>query len=204
MELETNYVFGLKALWSLLHFEFNRLPFVEGLVPFGLNRRKVHENILARLALNEPITLCCVKPLHCTLLSAHWETAPTLFIRWHLTTSKAICRLPGLPICHKKRPSDGCPAAFSESCQKRNLGATNAHRLYHILPLFAMPSRNGAALSSTARIAARSFVCMRLHCLPLRAVANTASPPLQLEFGPYPNRTAAPSYRQSCRWSRCR
>jgi hypothetical protein len=58
MELETNYVFGLKALRSLLHFEFNRLPFVEGLVPFGLNRRKVHENVLARLALNEPITPC--------------------------------------------------------------------------------------------------------------------------------------------------
>jgi len=140
MESETNYVFGLKALRSLLHFEFNRLPFVEGLVPFGLNRRKVHENVLARLALDESITLCCIKPLYCTLLSVHWETAPTLFIRWYLTTSKAICHPHAHPLCHKKRPSDGCPAAFSESCQKRNLGATNAHKEYHILPLFAMPS----------------------------------------------------------------
>lgn len=70
--LEADYAFGLQALGSLLHFELNRLSFVERLVPVGLNGRKVNEDVFAGLALDEPIALCRIEPLHCTLLSTHF------------------------------------------------------------------------------------------------------------------------------------
>jgi len=64
-------VFGLQALWSLLDFEFNRLPFVECFVPLGLNRREVDENVLTGLALDEPIALGRIEPLDSALLFCH-------------------------------------------------------------------------------------------------------------------------------------
>ena len=69
--LQTDDVLSLKTFRSLLNFEFHCLAFVERLVPFGLDRRKVHEHILTGLALNETKTLRCVKPLHCTLFFGH-------------------------------------------------------------------------------------------------------------------------------------
>jgi hypothetical protein len=36
-ELETGDAFGLETLWSLLDFEFHRLPFVEGFVSVSLD-----------------------------------------------------------------------------------------------------------------------------------------------------------------------
>jgi hypothetical protein len=70
MELETNYVFGLKALRSLLHFEFNVLAFVQCFVSIGLNRGEVNEHIFAGLPLDKAVTFRCVKPFHNTLLFA--------------------------------------------------------------------------------------------------------------------------------------
>jgi hypothetical protein len=70
--LEAYYAFSLQALGALLHFEFNGLPLVEGLVPVGLNRREVHKDVLTGLALDKSIALGGVEPLHCTLLSTHF------------------------------------------------------------------------------------------------------------------------------------
>jgi len=71
--LQADDVLSLKTFRSLLDFEFHSLAFVERLVPFGLDRRKVHEHILTGLALNETKTLCCVKPLHCSLFFSHLD-----------------------------------------------------------------------------------------------------------------------------------
>src|SRR5690348_16285680 len=67
--LEASDVRRLQAFRSASDLEFNRLTLVECLVPFGLNGRKVYENILAGLALNEPESLTGVEPFHCSLFS---------------------------------------------------------------------------------------------------------------------------------------
>ena len=69
--LQADDVLSLKTFRSLLDFEFHSLAFVERLVTFRLNRRKVYEHVLTGLALNETKTLRCVKPLHCTLFFGH-------------------------------------------------------------------------------------------------------------------------------------
>jgi len=66
-QLQRGYVRSLQALGAAGHFEFNRLAFVERLVPLRRDGGKVDEHILARLALNESESLRCVKPLHCSL-----------------------------------------------------------------------------------------------------------------------------------------
>src|ERR1700685_338384 len=70
-DLQADYVLRLQTFRSLLHFKFHRLTLVEGLITLGLDRGEMYEHILARLALDEPITLGRIKPLDCTLLSAH-------------------------------------------------------------------------------------------------------------------------------------
>jgi len=67
--LEASDVRRLQAFRSASDLEFNRLTLVERLVPFGLNGRKVYENILAGLALNESESLTGVEPFHCSLFS---------------------------------------------------------------------------------------------------------------------------------------
>lgn len=67
--LEASDVRGLQTFRSAGDLEFNGLSFVERFVPFGLNGRKVYENILAGLALDEPETLAGVEPFHCSLFS---------------------------------------------------------------------------------------------------------------------------------------
>ena len=69
MRLEADYVCGLEALRPAGHFEFNRLSFIERLVPIRLDGGKVYEDVLARLALDESITLAGVEPLDCSLFS---------------------------------------------------------------------------------------------------------------------------------------
>ena len=65
--LEADYVFGLQALGTLADLELNRLALVERLIPFRLDGGKVHEDVLAGLALNEPVALAGVKSIHCTV-----------------------------------------------------------------------------------------------------------------------------------------
>src|ERR1700677_29796 len=71
--LQTDDVLSLQTFRSLLDFEFHCLAFVERLVPFRLDRRKVHKHIFSGLALNETKTLRCVKPLHCSLFFSHLD-----------------------------------------------------------------------------------------------------------------------------------
>jgi len=65
--LEGLYVGRLQALGALGNFEFNRLPFIQRFVSVRLDRGKVHEYILAGLALDESKALARVKPLHYSL-----------------------------------------------------------------------------------------------------------------------------------------
>ena len=65
--LETGDVLGLQALGAFADLEFNRLAFVQRLVPLRLDGGKVDENVLAGLALDEPESLAGVEPLHCSL-----------------------------------------------------------------------------------------------------------------------------------------
>ena len=67
--LEADNVLGLQALRARFHLELHCLSFVQGLIPFRLYGRKVHEDILTGLALDETVTLAGVKPLHCSLFS---------------------------------------------------------------------------------------------------------------------------------------
>jgi len=64
-------VLRLQPFRALFYLELHSLPFIECLVSVRLNRRKVHEHIFTRLALNESITLGGVKPLYRSLLFAH-------------------------------------------------------------------------------------------------------------------------------------
>src|SRR5713101_1135571 len=63
-------VLGLVALGTLPDFKLDCLAFRQSLVAVHLDGREVNEDILARLALDEPIPLGSVKPLHHTLFSA--------------------------------------------------------------------------------------------------------------------------------------
>jgi hypothetical protein len=67
--LEAGYVRCLQALRAAGNFEFNSLAFVQRFVPFRLNCGKVDENVLTGLALDEPIPLAGIEPLHCSLFS---------------------------------------------------------------------------------------------------------------------------------------
>src|SRR6185437_6194683 len=74
VESEADDGFRLQALGTLLHFEFDSLAFVEGLITLGLNCTVVHEDIFATLPLNEPVALAGVKPLYCSLFSTQLLT----------------------------------------------------------------------------------------------------------------------------------
>ena len=71
--LEPCDALSLQPLRALLHFELNGLPFVETFVPFRLDSREVHENVLTGLALDETITFCCVEPLDCSLFCSQFK-----------------------------------------------------------------------------------------------------------------------------------
>ena len=69
MRLEAGNVRCLQTLRSTGYFELNRLAFVQRLITFRLNCRKVDENVLAGLALDESETLAGIEPLYCSLFS---------------------------------------------------------------------------------------------------------------------------------------
>ena len=69
IRLEASDVRSLQTLGTAGDFEFNRLAFVQRLVPIRLDSGKVDENVLAGLALDESIALAGVEPLHCSLFS---------------------------------------------------------------------------------------------------------------------------------------
>ena len=53
----SGYAFSLIALWSLLDLELDHLAFVQCFVSIHLYGGEMHENVFARLALDESITL---------------------------------------------------------------------------------------------------------------------------------------------------
>ena len=67
--LEGGNVRSLQALRTADHFELNRLAVVQRLIPIGLNRREVDENVLAGLTLDESKALAGIEPLYCSLFS---------------------------------------------------------------------------------------------------------------------------------------
>ena len=60
-------VLGLQTLGTLRHLELHTLAFLQAAETAGLDRGEVHENILATLAADKPVTLGIIKPLHCSL-----------------------------------------------------------------------------------------------------------------------------------------
>jgi hypothetical protein len=68
--LDLRDVLSLKALGALADLKLHKLAFVQRLVSIHLDGGEVNEDIFTRLALDEPITLCCVEPLHHTLFSS--------------------------------------------------------------------------------------------------------------------------------------
>ncbi len=78
--LNAGNALSLQALRALLYFELHQLAFIERLVPVHLNGRKVNEDVLAGLALNESVSLGRIEPLHHTLFSCQiW----TPLFRWN-------------------------------------------------------------------------------------------------------------------------
>ena len=67
--LEGGNVRSLQALRTADHFELNRLPVVQRLIPVGLNRGEVDENVLSGLALDESKAFAGIEPLYCSLFS---------------------------------------------------------------------------------------------------------------------------------------
>jgi len=59
----------LKAFGALEQIELHGLTFIQGAVAVLLDRGEVHEHIFSRGALDEPISLRPVEPLHCSFLS---------------------------------------------------------------------------------------------------------------------------------------
>src|SRR5437899_191496 len=75
--LEACDVLRLKALRALLYFKLHRLAFIEGLVAVHHDGGEVYEDIFSGLALDEPVALRSIEPLHCSLF-LHFRTSHTM------------------------------------------------------------------------------------------------------------------------------
>ena len=62
--LQLHNVARLRAFWSFFNVELNLLAFLQGLVPFALDRGEMYEHIVLFRNGNEPKTLLRVKPLY--------------------------------------------------------------------------------------------------------------------------------------------
>src|SRR5437773_10925792 len=93
--LHANDVRGVQPLLSGLHFQLHRLPFAERLEPVHLDRREMHEDVLATFLLNEAVPLRIIEPLH--LSPGH---------------SKSLLQSPTI---RHERPPDPLSSARSES-----------------------------------------------------------------------------------------
>jgi hypothetical protein len=76
--LKRLYVFGLPTLGAALYFEADLLPFLQRAEAAGLNRREMHEDIVAVLARDKAKAFCIVKPLYSSL--------------FHCVSSVSLCR----------------------------------------------------------------------------------------------------------------
>src|SRR5258708_4153090 len=92
---------GYKAL---LYFEFHRLAFIQGLVPIHLNGGEVNENIFSGLALDKPVALRSIEPLHCSLF-LHFTTSmlKLLCLSW---SRGLVAQAPRQPPARQKKGCD--------------------------------------------------------------------------------------------------
>src|SRR5229473_5379431 len=122
--LEACDVLCLKALRALLYFEFHRLAFIQGLVPIHLNGGEMNENIFSGLALDEPVALRSIEPLHCSLF-LHCTTSmlKLLCLSW---SRGLVSQAPRQPPARQKKAAMCCRSPLNES--KGNTRATNAIR----------------------------------------------------------------------------
>src|SRR5437870_12819551 len=65
--LDRSDVLGLEPLGALHHVELHCLAFLQAAKAACLDGRKMHENIVARLAADEAEAFGIVKPFHCSL-----------------------------------------------------------------------------------------------------------------------------------------
>src|SRR5271155_3102443 len=65
----SHHVAGLEAFRAFEQIELDGLTFIQRAVAVLLDGREMHEDILAGGALDEPVSLRPVEPLHSTLLS---------------------------------------------------------------------------------------------------------------------------------------
>jgi hypothetical protein len=88
-QLESGDVRSLQTLRPAGDFEFNRLSFVQRPIPLRLDRGEMDENVLAGLALDEPISFAGVEPLHYSLLS-HFICSLLLlnYLRFSIASSR--------------------------------------------------------------------------------------------------------------------
>src|SRR5215471_9330075 len=120
--LEACDVLRLKALRALLYFEFHRLTFIQGFVTVHLNGGEVHKHILSGLALDEPVALRSIEPLHCSLF-LHFRTSmlKLLCLSW---SRNLVAQAPKQPPARQKEAAICCRSPLNES--KGNTRATNA------------------------------------------------------------------------------
>ena len=67
--LQLNYICRLESLWAPDDFELDGRTFLKATITVSLDRRKVDEDVLATLPLDEPIPLACIEPLDGSLLT---------------------------------------------------------------------------------------------------------------------------------------
>jgi len=67
LSLESLNVLGLEALRALCHGKLYRLAFLQALESAVLDRREMHEDIVAGLTADKAEALCIIEPLHCSL-----------------------------------------------------------------------------------------------------------------------------------------
>ena len=114
--LEASDVRSLQTFRSAGDLEFNRLPFVERLVPFRLDSGEVYENVFTGLALDEPETLTGVEPLYSTLFFHLY--IPSFNLSYLCFSTASSRKAKALSSCWTRKPP------FDES--KGVTGATNA------------------------------------------------------------------------------
>jgi hypothetical protein len=128
-ELEAYDVLRLKAFGAFLDLKLDGLTLIQSLVAVGLNGRKVNENILAGLALNESVSLAGVEPLHSSLF---FHVSRTSLFSSYLCFSFASSR-------HKKRPQGTVALQPRNYVTKANTRATNATSSYHTVYAISSP-----------------------------------------------------------------
>ena len=79
--LENLYVFCLPTLGAALHFEANRLAFLQRAETVRLDSGEVHEHIFTVLARDESEAFSIVKPLYCSLFHLFLNVL-VLMLRW--------------------------------------------------------------------------------------------------------------------------